>query len=204
MAAPAGRYVPEPLNFAVQLLQSAAPAGAAGSEQPPAQPFFLASDPSVRWLALDGGGSETKGATGSDDAAAEVPPLELSTALSRPAEDEYFAGREFKAAALAAAIGVVQRAAEVFAGAAALPEVLAPAQAALESLGRSKGLPKVCARIRKLASLFSRSEPLFQQFCSDLHRVQCVQKILAKPWGQSMLLSCYWLLSVLPLATDGW
>ncbi|CAL8463440.1 g2974 [Coccomyxa elongata] len=134
MAAPASRYVPEPLNFAVQLLQSVAPL----RKNPPHQPqtFFSASDPSARWLALAPGGGNKE----SD--AAEIQPLVTASVLAKAADDGYFASLEFKTSALAAAMGVVQRAAEVFGGIAALPEALGPAQLALEDLGRVKGFPK--------------------------------------------------------------
>ena len=135
MAAAASRYVPEPLNFAVQLLQSAAPLRKTAPSQP--QMSFSASDPSARWLAPRPGGS------GKESEAAEIQPLEMASVLSKAADDGYFGSPEFKASALAAAMGVVQRAAEVFAGIAALPEAFAPAQSALEDLGRAKALPKV-------------------------------------------------------------
>ncbi len=136
MAASASRYVPEPLNFAVQLLQSAAPL----RKNPPHQPqtFFSASDPSARWLALAPGGGGNK-----EPDAAEIQPLDMASVLAKAADDGYFASLEFKTSGLAAAMGVVQRAAEVFTGIAALPEALGPAQLALEDLGRVKGFPKV-------------------------------------------------------------
>ncbi len=132
MAAPASRYVPEPLNFAVQLLRSAAAPGKASSEPPAAA--FSASDPSARWLALG---------PRKWSAANEIQPLELSAVLTKPADDAYFSSPEFKASALAAAIGVVRRTTELFTGASALPEMLAPAQSALEDLCSAEGLPKV-------------------------------------------------------------
>lgn len=149
MAAPASRYVPEPLNFAVQLLQSAtAVSSKAGSEQPTAA--FSASDPTAKWLALE---------PSREADAMEIKPLELSAVLTKPADDAYFGSPDFKLSALAAAMGVVRRTAELFAGTSALPEILSHAQRALEDLGSAEGLPKVQCSLKPL-----HAKPYFESF----------------------------------------
>lgn len=131
MAAPASRFAPEPLSFAVRLLRSAAQQGGAQQQQGDASASHM---PPGTWLQLGAKQGAKPGL---------VQPLRLTKALSSEPNDAYFGSSEFRASALAAAMGLVARAAQVFAGVPFLPEVLAPAQAALEALG-AVPLPKVC------------------------------------------------------------
>lgn len=158
LAAPAKRLVPEALVFAVRVLRCATPdapggpsdgvrvrvpaaAAAAGPDGP--APDMAGMPPAPKWLLPEGGWAcAASGAAG-------VAPLEPARALaSGPDDAEYFASHGFRASALAAAMALTRRAADVFAAAAALPELLAPACAALRALGAA-GLPHVrfCRRI---------------------------------------------------------
>lgn len=138
----AQRYVPEPLCFAVQLLQRALPAGseqavpAGGSHQ-----RQLDSE-EPRWLAIvaSDAGSDSLPATAED-----IEPLELARVLSAGSGSsssasgaeggaEYWRSAGFKTTAAAAAARLIGRCAELLAGNAALPEVLAPAQQALAAI----------------------------------------------------------------------
>jgi hypothetical protein len=157
MAAPAKRFAPEPLAFAVRLLRSAMPQPGAPQPQQQQQQQPQRGDPSAphmgpgTWLQLGG----SKG-----DKSFPVPPLRLTQALGSDPADAYFGSAGFRAAALAAAFGLVGRAAQVFAGVPSLPEVLAPAQAALEALGSVPGLPKARPCLNRLPLPSSAPLPL--------------------------------------------
>ncbi|KAL4451742.1 hypothetical protein ABPG75_007404 [Micractinium tetrahymenae] len=141
----ARRFVPEPLAFAVQLLQGALPAGcapagaaaeAAAASSSSHQRQLGADEP--RWLAI----AATDAGAGSLPAAPEdIPPLELAQVLSSggsgsggTGEEDFWRSAGFKTSAAAAAVRLVGRTAELLAGNAALPEILAPAQAALRAI----------------------------------------------------------------------
>lgn len=137
MAAPAGRYVPEPLTFAVDLLRSALPPSSV--ENPANGQQSAAQNSTVVSPALD------LHSTAKASSLAEVPPLQLTAVLTKAADDVYFDSVEFKASALVAALSVVERAAALFKGAAALPEVLNAAQTVLRDLAGAEALPQVRA-----------------------------------------------------------
>lgn len=154
LAAPAKRLVPEAVVFAVRVLRCATPpapggpsdgvrvrvpaaaAAAAAAPDVPA-PDLAGMPPAPKWLLPEGGWAcAASGAAG-------VASLEPARALaSGPDDADYFASDGFRASALAAAMALTRRAADVFAAAAALPELLAPACAALRALGAA-GLPQV-------------------------------------------------------------
>ena len=147
MAAPAGRFMPEPLAFAIRLLRSALGPGNASPDGAAEGPAAAYIHPSARLHLGRDNNSKASGSRAARKEAAqagEVQPLRMSAVLAGGAGDACFGTREFRAGALGAAIGVVVRAAEVFGGVPALPEVLAPARAALEALGAEEGLPEVC------------------------------------------------------------
>jgi hypothetical protein len=134
MAAPAGRFVPEPLVFATELLRGALPSSKA---RPPESVPLPASHASLRWLALEADSA----AVPAEDA--QISPLQLTEALTKPADDAYFSSAAFKLSALSAAAGVVERAAQVFQEADALPELLQPARGVLRELSVFERTPKV-------------------------------------------------------------
>ena len=131
MAAPGRRYVPEPLNFAVRVLESVS----ASSQGPLAHssnpPFTTAAD----WLKL--GGTEQAADSASEGL------LSMYEVLAREPGDAYFGTRGFQCSAITAAVEVVGRAADLCADLAALPEILAPAQRALAHLTGLNKLPEV-------------------------------------------------------------
>ena len=136
LAAPAQRLAPEALTFAVRALRCATPDQAArpasarnpAPERDPAAPKWLL--PAGGWGCADLGSGRG------------VPPLEVGAALATAPGDAYFGSDAFRASALAAAMALLVRAAQVFGKAAALPELLAPAARALRALGAA-GLPQV-------------------------------------------------------------
>ena len=147
LAAPARRLAPEALTFAVRLLHCAAP----GAPAPPAggavEPDPAGPPSDRKWLLPEGGWQRA-----GQGAGAAVAPLDVRVTLGGApggAENAYFGSDAFRASALAAALGLSRRAAEVFGGAPALPELLAPAAAALRALGGA-GLPQARARARGL------------------------------------------------------
>ena len=134
IAAPAQRLAPEALAFAVRALRCAMPdpnPNAAPEPDPAGAP------PAPKWLLPAGGWARADlGPQGG------VSPLEVGTALGGTPDDAYFGSDGFRASALAAAMALPVRAAQVFGRAAALPELLAPAAKALRALGAA-GLPQV-------------------------------------------------------------
>ena len=122
MAAPGQRLVPEPLTFASTLLASALP--------PPA----TAVDPAQRWLSPASSWSSSSEPTA---------PLSMTHVLQSSAADALFQADSFKVSLLQAALGVVSRAAEVFAGLGSIPELFAPALKTLTELQQVKHLPRV-------------------------------------------------------------
>lgn len=134
----AQRFVPEPLAFAVQMLQGALPAGcapaAAGSSSSSSHQRQLdADDP--RWLVIH---ASEAGAGSLPANPEDIPALELARLLSSDESSEgggdYWRSAGFKTSAAAAAVRLVARSAELLAGNAALPAILAPAQAALRAI----------------------------------------------------------------------
>lgn len=131
----AQRYVPEPLAFAVQLLQGAVPEGAGPPPAPSHQRGLEPGQP--RWLAVAPGdaGADALPATPED-----IQPLDLGRVMAAAADsgaaasDPYWRSAAFKASAAAAAVRLVQRSAELLAGNAALPELLQPALDALRGI----------------------------------------------------------------------
>ena len=131
----AQRYAPEPLSFAVLLLQGVVPEGAGAAPPPSHQRCLEPGQP--RWLALAPGdaGADALPATPED-----IQPLDLGRVMAAAADgeaaaaDPYWRSAAFKASAAAAAVRLVQRSAELLAGNAALPEVLQPALDALRSI----------------------------------------------------------------------
>ena len=131
MAAPGQRYIPEPLNFAVMVLESVST-----NSQPPLAhgcnpPFTTASD----WLKL----SRPKQAA---DPANEGS-LSMSEVLAREPGNAYFGTKGFQCSAITAAVEVVGKGADLCADLEALPEILAPAQRALAHLAGLVELPQV-------------------------------------------------------------
>ena len=131
MAAPAQRLVPEALTFASALLATAIPLPATSVEPP--QQWVR---PSGSWSALP----------------ASIPALSLVQVLQSPPDDSYFATDACRGSLLLAALGVVSRAADVFANLQSLPELFAPAMATLKVLCSTKGLPQVSINPQLLAS----------------------------------------------------
>lgn len=84
MAAPAQRMVPEPLQFAVSLLQDAA-----GTEGEAAQAFPLTAPPSL-------GGKQWLRPSLKAKKAASAGPLQLERVLGLAPEDEFFQSDEFR------------------------------------------------------------------------------------------------------------
>ena len=131
MAAPGQRYVPEPLIFAVMVLESVSTSSQAPLAHSSNPPFTTAAD----WLKL--GGAEQ----GTD--IADQGPLSMSGVLAREPGDAYFSTKGFQCSAITAAVEVIGRAADLCADLAALPEILAPAQRALAHLAGINELPQV-------------------------------------------------------------
>ena len=141
LAAPAQRLAPEALMFAVRVLRCAMPneaavAGSASARNPAPEPD-PAAPPAPQWLLPAGGWSRADLGLRH-----RVLPLEVGAALGTAPGDAYFGSDAFRASALAAAMALPARAAQVFGKAAALPELLAPAARALRALGAA-GLPQV-------------------------------------------------------------
>ena len=160
LAAPARRFCPEPIGFALRLLRSALPPEQARQQQQQQE------DPHApgTWLHLAGCKN------GRAAAAPPVQPLQLTRALGSAPGDAYFGSGGFRASALAAAMGLVARAAELFGGIPSLPEMLAPAQAALEALGSSApGLPEVRLKIRSVQNQIWLLQTLRTLPCPDVH-----------------------------------
>lgn len=141
LAAPAQRLAPEALTYAVRVLRCATPdapaaAGPASARNPAPDPH-PAAPPAPKWLLPAGGWGRANLGSGCG-----VMPLEVGAALGAAPGDAYFGSDAFCASALAAAMALPVRAAQVFGKAAALPELLAPAARALRALGAA-GLPQV-------------------------------------------------------------
>lgn len=138
--APAGRFVPEPLNFAVALLRSAAPASAAAAAAGAAGAGAEEGE-QPRWLRLDAaaGAGQEMGAPPATPA--DIEPLDLVGTLGAGDDDgdSYWSSPDFKTSAAAAAARLVQRTAASLAGLAALPEVMEPALRALRTLAAAAG-----------------------------------------------------------------
>lgn len=122
MAAPAQRFVPEALTLASALLATAAP--------PPSTAVAQAQ----QWLLPDGGWSSLSSPT---------PALELVQVLQSLPDAAAFAEDSFRGSLLQAALGVVDRAADVFAKLVSFPELFASAVGILGVLHSTKGLPEV-------------------------------------------------------------
>ena len=122
MAAPAHRFVPEALTFASTLLATAAP--------PPTTPVAQAQ----HWLLPGGGWASLSAPTSA---------LNLVQILQSPPDSASFAADSFRGSLLQAALGVVDRAADVFAKLASFPELFASASGTLSVLRNGKGLPEV-------------------------------------------------------------
>lgn len=125
----AQRFVPEPLSFATQLLQSVLPEGAAPAPAPSHQRALAPGQP--RWLAVS---ASDEGAADLPATEADIAPLELAQVLGGSGSDAYWASAAFKTSAAAAAVRLVLRQAELLGGNAALPEILAPALEALRAI----------------------------------------------------------------------
>ena len=125
--------MPEPLAFAVVLLQSALPEGAGGAVSPGAahQRVLVAGQP--RWLAIAAGDAGASSLPGTEE---EIVPLELARVLASNGggEDAYWRSAAFKTSAAAAAVRLVLRSVELLGGNAALPEVLQPALQVLHGI----------------------------------------------------------------------
>lgn len=147
LAAPAQRLAPEALTFAVRVLRCAAPNEPAmaspASARIPAPGPDPAAPPAPKWLLPAGGWGRADLGLGRG-----VAPLEVGAAVGTAPGDAYFGSDAFRASALAAAMALPARAAQVFGRAAALPELLAPAAKALRALGAA-GLPQV-SRVAEL------------------------------------------------------
>ena len=125
----AQRFVPEPLAFATQLLQSVLPEGGTPPPAPSHQRSLAPGQP--RWLAV----------SASDEGAADLPATEeaiaglpLAQVLSGSGSNAYWGSAAFKTSAAAAAVRLVLRQTELLGGNAALPEILAPALEALRAI----------------------------------------------------------------------
>lgn len=134
MAGPAQRYTPEPLNYAVRVLESVCSDAQGAIMQSPNRPPFTSA---VDWLKLNSSAQSAK----ADSAASQ--PLSMVEVLTRAPEDGYFGSRGFQCSAITAAVELVSRAADLYADLAAMPEILAPAQRALTHLAVFSELPKV-------------------------------------------------------------
>ena len=122
MAAPGQRFVPEPLTFATTLLSTALP-----------QPA-TAVDRTQQWLMPRKGWASLPEVT---------PPLNLAEVLQSSSDDAICQTAAVTGSLLSAAVGVVSRAAEVFAKLVSFPELFAPAVRALEGLPSCEGFPQV-------------------------------------------------------------
>ena len=131
MALPGQRYAPEPLNFAVMVLESVSTSSQAPLAHSSNPPFTTAAD----WLKL--GGAEQAA-----DPAIEGP-LNMSEVLTREPGNAYFGTRGFQCSAITAAVEVLARGVDLCADLAALSEILAPALRALAHLTGLNNLPQV-------------------------------------------------------------
>lgn len=122
MAAPAQRLVPEALTFASVLLTTAVP--------PPATAVAQAQ----QWLLLAGGWSALSTPT---------PALSLTQVLQSPSDNATLGADAFRGSLLQAAVGVVDRAADVFAQLASFPELFASSIGTLSVLRHTKSMPEV-------------------------------------------------------------
>ena len=138
MAAPGQRYVPEPLNFAVMVLESVSASSQAPLAHSSNPPFTTAAD----WLKL---GAAEQAADSANEG-----PLSMYEVLAREPGDAYFGTWGFQCSAITTAVEVVGRAADLCGDLAALPEILAPAQRALASLAGLNALPKVVVALLPL------------------------------------------------------
>ena len=141
MAAPAQRYTPEPLDFAVRVLESVRSDKRDPLLHNPNPPFTSAAE----WLDLN---SSAQHATSGAD---EAQPLKFSEVLPLGPQDAYFRSRAFQHSVVCAAVELVSRAAELYADLAALPEAFAPAQQALTHVQKFTTLPE--------ASLLTHTHP---------------------------------------------
>ena len=142
MAEPGRRYVPEPLNFAVRVLESVCSDQQSPLARNPNPPFTSAAE----WLTL------SRTSQHATSAAEKAQPLKLSEVLPLSSEDGYFGSTAFQCSVIASAVELVSRAAELYADLAALPEALAPAQQALSHVAGSAMLPQashpaMCTRV---------------------------------------------------------
>lgn len=126
MAASAQRLIPEALTFASTLLATALPTPATAVAQ--AQQWLLPVD---SWAGLS----------------TPVPALSLVQVLQSPSDHAAFAADSFSGSLLQAALGVVDRAADVFAQLPSFPELFASAASTLGVLRHTKGLPQVWQRL---------------------------------------------------------
>ena len=158
IAAPAQRYVPEPLNFAVRVLESVRSSKQDPLVHNPNPPFTSATE----WLHL------TSSAQHATSGADEARPLKSSEVLPLAPEDAYFSSRSFQYSAIRAAVELVSTAAELYGDLAALPEAFAPAQHALTHVGNFTTLPEAslltCAY--DFCNLYSRC---LQHWPAQLH-----------------------------------
>ncbi|PRW57304.1 Nucleolar 14 [Chlorella sorokiniana] len=125
----AQRFVPEPLTFATQLLQSVLPEGAAPPPAPSHQRALAPEQP--RWLAVS---AADEGAANLPASEEDILPLPLAQVLGGSGSDAFWRSAAFKTSAAAAAVRLVLRQAELLGGNAALPEILAPALEALRAI----------------------------------------------------------------------
>lgn len=132
MAGPAQRFAPEPLNFAVRILESVCSDKQGPLLHNPNPPFTSAAE----WLNLD---RTAQHATSERE---RMQPLKLSEVLTVPPEDAYFGSRAFQCSIISAAVELASKAAELYADLAALPEALAPAQQALTHIAGLMTLPQ--------------------------------------------------------------
>ena len=132
MAEPARRYVPEPLNYAVRVLESVCSDKQSPLSRNPNPPFTSAAE----WLNL------SRTAQHATSAAEKVEPLKLSEVLPLAPEDAYFGSRAFQCSVIASAVELASRAAELYADLAAAPEALGPAQQALSHVAGFATLPQ--------------------------------------------------------------
>ena len=132
MAEPAQRHISEPLNLAVRILESVC-----SDQQSPLMhnlnpPFTSAAE----WLNL------SRTAQHATSAAEMAQSLQLSEVLPLASENAYFGSRAFQCSVIASAVELVNRAAELYADLAALPEALGPAQQALSHVAGFATLPQ--------------------------------------------------------------
>lgn len=142
----AQRFVPEPLAFAVELLQGVLPAGTAPPLPPSHQRQLEAGQ--THWLAVGAGDVDADALPATPE---EIAPLELERVLALAANGSsgvggaYWRSAGFKTSAAAAAVKLVLRSAELLGGNAALPEVLQPALDALHAIVAAAEAAQVAA-----------------------------------------------------------